>query len=187
MRAALTGVGQAVRPWGPCRAIGPKGKVDRIGCAGLARQLPESAGPRSSRPKKRTGIGAHPCGDSRQIPRAEPAHSLTHNVKPHRELLRKRWWSRAANTTGLCQEVWNLSGYVESARGAGENLVLDGCPTGCGKHIMTNLGIPFRHIVMTSYGVEKGKAPITEELVGKVTLAVAEEVAREPGATARAP
>jgi len=81
----------------------------------------------------------------------------------------------------------NLSGYVESARGAGENLVLDGCPTGCGKHIMTNLGIPFRHIVMTSHGVEKGKTPITEELVGKVTLAVAEEVAREPGATANAP
>jgi uncharacterized metal-binding protein len=74
----------------------------------------------------------------------------------------------------------NLSGYVESARGAGENLVLDGCATGCGKHIMTNLRIPFRQLVMTSYGVEKGKTQITEELVGRVTLAVAEEVSREP-------
>jgi uncharacterized metal-binding protein len=80
----------------------------------------------------------------------------------------------------------NLSGYVESARGAGENIVLDGCPTACGKHTMDNLGIPFRHVIMTSLGVEKGKTPITEELVGRITLEVAEEVSREPGAASTA-
>ena len=78
----------------------------------------------------------------------------------------------------------NLSGYVESARGADENLVLDGCPTGCGKLIMTNLGIPFRQLVMTSYGVEKGKTQITDEVIGRVTLAVAEDVTREQDAQA---
>jgi uncharacterized metal-binding protein len=80
----------------------------------------------------------------------------------------------------------NLSGFVESARGAGENLVLDGCPTGCGKQIMSNLGIPFRQVVMTSFGVEKGKTQITDDVVGRVTLAVAEEVSREPEAQAAA-
>jgi uncharacterized metal-binding protein len=34
----------------------------------------------------------------------------------------------------------SLSGHVESARGAGENIVLDGCPTACGKHIMGGRG-----------------------------------------------
>ncbi len=72
-----------------------------------------------------------------------------------------------------------FSGFVESARAAGENLVIDGCPVGCGKQTFENNGIPFRHFVMTDYGVEKGKTEITPELIGKTANAPAEEIAGE--------
>ena len=72
-----------------------------------------------------------------------------------------------------------LSGFVESARAAGTNLVIDGCPVACGKLTFENLGIPHRHFVMTDYGVEKGKTQITQELIGKTAFALAEEIAGE--------
>jgi uncharacterized metal-binding protein len=72
-----------------------------------------------------------------------------------------------------------LSGFVESAGAAGENLVIDGCPVACGKQMFENLGIPFRHFVTTDYGVEKGKTEITPELIGKTANTLAEEIADE--------
>jgi uncharacterized metal-binding protein len=72
-----------------------------------------------------------------------------------------------------------LSGFVESAKAAGENLVIDGCPVACGKKIFENLGIPFRQFVVTDYGVEKGTTEITPELIGKTAFSLAEELAGE--------
>ena len=65
-----------------------------------------------------------------------------------------------------------LSGFLESARAASANLVIDGCPTACGKKNFENRGLPFRHFVMTEHGVLKGKTPITEELIGSVAEAL---------------
>ena len=72
-----------------------------------------------------------------------------------------------------------LSGFVESAKAAGGNLVFDGCPVACGKKIFENLGIPYNHFVMTDYGVEKGKTEITSELISKTSFALAERIADE--------
>lgn len=72
-----------------------------------------------------------------------------------------------------------LSGFVESAKAAGENLVIDGCPVACGRKIFERLGLPLRSFVMTDYGVQKGKTDITPELIGKTALALAEELADE--------
>jgi uncharacterized metal-binding protein len=69
-----------------------------------------------------------------------------------------------------------LSGYLESARGADRNVVIDGCPVGCGKKIFENAGIPFEHFMMTKYGVEKGKTPITGEVIMDTTLRVKEGI-----------
>jgi uncharacterized metal-binding protein len=65
-----------------------------------------------------------------------------------------------------------LSGFLESARAVFANFVIDGCPVSCGKKIFENQGLPLRHFVMTEYGAEKGKTPITEELIGKVSEAL---------------
>jgi len=70
-----------------------------------------------------------------------------------------------------------LSGYVESARGADRNIVLDGCPVGCGAKIYAKLGLPYEELLMTDFGVEKGKTDITDALVGDITSRVAASLA----------
>jgi uncharacterized metal-binding protein len=72
-----------------------------------------------------------------------------------------------------------LSGFVESARAASVNLLLDGCPTFCGRRNFENRGLSFRHFVMTEHGVIKGKTPITEELIASITEALKAELTRD--------
>jgi uncharacterized metal-binding protein len=69
-----------------------------------------------------------------------------------------------------------LSGFLESARGADRNVVIDGCPVGCGKKTFENAGIPFDQFVMTRYGVEKGKTPITGDVIMETVVSVKEGV-----------
>ncbi len=66
-----------------------------------------------------------------------------------------------------------LSGFTESAGAVDVNVILDGCPTACGRKAFERLGLPFAHYLMTDFGVEKGKTAITDELVKDVTMKVA--------------
>ena len=77
-----------------------------------------------------------------------------------------------------------LSGFVESAKAAGENLVIDGCPVACGGKLFENLGIPFRHFVTTDYGVEKGRTEITGRLIDTTADSLAKELAHGCDCTA---
>jgi uncharacterized metal-binding protein len=61
-----------------------------------------------------------------------------------------------------------LSGYVESAK-ASDNLVIDGCPVACGKRMFERGGLPFRHMILTEYGVEKGKTAVDEAVISRLT------------------
>ena len=70
----------------------------------------------------------------------------------------------------------NVSGYIESARGADRNVVIDGCAVGCGKRIFEALAIPFERHVMTEYNVEKGKTAITGDIIMDVTSKVKESI-----------
>lgn len=70
-----------------------------------------------------------------------------------------------------------LSGYVESSRGADRNIVVDGCPVACGAKIYAKLGIPCEHYLMTEFGVEKGKTAITEDLIETVAARLAASIA----------
>ena len=72
-----------------------------------------------------------------------------------------------------------LSGFVESARSAGDNIVIDGCPVACGQKVFESLGIPIRHFMTTDYGVEKGKTEITRDLIDRTVGTLAREVAGE--------
>jgi uncharacterized metal-binding protein len=48
-----------------------------------------------------------------------------------------------------------LSGFVETAKAA-RTILIDGCPTGCGKKVFENHSIePTRYIVVTQLGIEK--------------------------------
>jgi uncharacterized metal-binding protein len=88
------------------------------------------------------------------------------------QVARKLTREGAGKMTCLAAVGAGLSGFLESARAASLNLVIDGCPTSCGKKVFDNQGLPFRHFVTTEYGVEKGKTAITEELIGSVSGAV---------------
>jgi uncharacterized metal-binding protein len=62
----------------------------------------------------------------------------------------------------------DLSCFVESARNATRNIVLDGCKVACGKKVLERHGLHFRHFIMTDYDVEKGKTTITGNLIETV-------------------
>ena len=70
----------------------------------------------------------------------------------------------------------NQPKFLQDARDAQKNVVIDGCPIACGKKIFETLGIPFEHFITTDFGVEKKKTPITEELVSSVAAKIKERL-----------
>lgn len=72
------------------------------------------------------------------------------------------------SSTCLAAMGADLSGFLESARNATRNIVLDGCKVSCGAKIFQKNGIAFQHYVMTDYDVEKGKTAITGDLIEAV-------------------
>jgi uncharacterized metal-binding protein len=83
---------------------------------------------------------------------------------------------KAGNSSCLAAIGAGLSGFLESAKASGCSIVLDGCKVACGKTIFEKNGLPFRHFIMTDFGVEKGKTAITEEIIAATTRKVVEEL-----------
>jgi len=81
-----------------------------------------------------------------------------------------------ADSTCLAAMGADLSGFLESARNATRNIVLDGCKVSCGKRIFEKNGIPYTQFVMTDFGVEKGKTKITGDLVESIAASIGEKV-----------
>lgn len=87
---------------------------------------------------------------------------------------------RALNRDGIADSSClaamgaDLSGFLESARSATRNIVIDGCKVACGKRVFEKNGIAFQHYVMTDFGVEKGKTKITGDLVESVAAKIAQ-------------
>jgi uncharacterized metal-binding protein len=75
----------------------------------------------------------------------------------------------AGDMTCLAALGADLSGFIESAKAADKNVVIDGCPVACGKKIFEARQIPFAHYTMTDFGVEKKKTEITQEIIDRVT------------------
>ena len=64
----------------------------------------------------------------------------------------------------------HISGFVQSAKGAEENITIDGCPTACAKKILEYIGVsPSKSYILTEMGVEKGKTLLSEEIVSKIS------------------
>jgi uncharacterized metal-binding protein len=63
----------------------------------------------------------------------------------------------------------NLSGIVESTKGADQLLVIDGCGLDCAKKTLEERGLEdFHHFRVTDLGLEKSKSPATSENIKKV-------------------
>ncbi|MBN2353341.1 MAG: putative zinc-binding protein [Spirochaetales bacterium] len=82
----------------------------------------------------------------------------------------------AGKMTCLAALGAGLSGFIESAKAADRNIVIDGCPVACGEKVFEKLGLPFDHFMTTDFGVEKGKTAITEEVVKRTTEKIKEAV-----------
>ncbi|MHC4249299.1 MAG: putative zinc-binding protein [Planctomycetota bacterium] len=66
----------------------------------------------------------------------------------------------------------DVSGIVESTKGADVVLALDGCSVACARKGLVRVGISgFAHVMATDCGLEKGKSPVTDEAVAKVAAA----------------
>jgi uncharacterized metal-binding protein len=64
-----------------------------------------------------------------------------------------------------------LSGFLDYAKEV-DNIILDGCPVGCGRKMFEQHGLPFTEVVITNHGVVKGSTPATSEVVERVANSI---------------
>lgn len=74
----------------------------------------------------------------------------------------------------------HLSGFVESAKGADEAITIDGCPVACAKKSLEHIGVTPKSYILTEMGLVKGKTPVTETVVSKISDQI-----KEKGQTAK--
>lgn len=72
----------------------------------------------------------------------------------------------------------DVSGIVETTKDADAILAIDGCSVDCARKVLERHGLScLAHVRATDLGLEKGKAPVTDEAVAKVASAGAEGLA----------
>ena len=71
----------------------------------------------------------------------------------------------------------NVSGFVESAKSA-ENIVIDGCPVACARGTLERIGVACTAHVLTDLGLVKGKAQITDAVVGEIADKIKQKTGR---------
>ncbi len=65
-----------------------------------------------------------------------------------------------------------VSGIMQSTEAATNILAVDGCKLHCARHCLEQAGIAgFAHLGLESMGYEKGKSPVTDEVVAQVAHA----------------
>jgi uncharacterized metal-binding protein len=74
-----------------------------------------------------------------------------------------------AKMTCLAGVGAGLSGYVQSAKGADENITIDGCSVACAKKTLENIGVTPTAYILTDLGLVKGESPVTKETVGQMS------------------
>jgi uncharacterized metal-binding protein len=65
-----------------------------------------------------------------------------------------------------------LDGFLKAAVHAEQNLVIDGCPTACGRKAFERYELPCTALVLTDFGVVKGETLITPDVIEQVTESV---------------
>ena len=61
-----------------------------------------------------------------------------------------------------------LSGFIESAKGASENITVDGCDQCCAKLNLERIGVTPKSFILTDMGLKKGETTITDQLIRTV-------------------
>ena len=92
------------------------------------------------------------------------------------KIMRKLKILETGKGTCLAAVGADLTGFTASAKAADKNIVIDGCPIACGEKIMEKRGIEYVHILLSEYGVEKGKTEITDELINSLAEKIDSEI-----------
>ncbi|HPD55790.1 MAG TPA: putative zinc-binding protein [Smithellaceae bacterium] len=61
-----------------------------------------------------------------------------------------------------------LSGFVQSAIGADENITIDGCSTACARKSLERIGVSPKSYILTNLGLEKHETPVTEKVIDEI-------------------
>jgi uncharacterized metal-binding protein len=73
---------------------------------------------------------------------------------------------------GLCLAAigGDISGFVQSAKGANENITIDGCPTACARKCLERIGVsPTSSYILTKdFGLTKGETGVDAALVSDI-------------------
>ncbi|MBN2444443.1 MAG: putative zinc-binding protein [Spirochaetales bacterium] len=83
-----------------------------------------------------------------------------------------------AKMTCLAAVGAELSGFIESAKAAKQNILIDGCQVSCGKKIFEKLSLPYNQFIVTDFGVEKGKTEITQPVIERVSKTIKDRIPR---------
>jgi len=73
-----------------------------------------------------------------------------------------------------------LSGFVQSAIGADENITVDGCPIACARKSLERIGVQPTSYILTNFGLEKHETPVTENIIDEIF----EKIKKNSGFTA---
>jgi len=73
-----------------------------------------------------------------------------------------------ARMTCLAGVGAGLSGFVQSAIGADENITVDGCPIACARKSLERIGVQPTSYILTNYGLEKHETPATDKIINEI-------------------
>ena len=88
--------------------------------------------------------------------------------------VRRLWKEGFATKTCLAGVGADLSGFVQSAKGADVNITVDGCPMACARKGLERIGVKPVSIMLAELGYKKGESPVTEADIERIAGAVKE-------------
>jgi len=88
--------------------------------------------------------------------------------------VRKLWKEGFAQKTCLAGVGADISGFVESAKGADVNITVDGCPVACARKCLERIGVTPVSVMLGDLGYKKGESPVTEERINSIASSVKE-------------
>jgi uncharacterized metal-binding protein len=97
--------------------------------------------------------------------------------------VRKLWKEGFAQKTCLAGVGADISGFVQSGKGADLNITIDGCPISCAKKCLERIGVKPESYMLADFGMAKGKTPVTAETVDKVCSLIKEKRAAMAGSS----
>lgn len=86
--------------------------------------------------------------------------------------VRRLWKEGFARRNCLAGIGADISGFVQSAKGADANITVDGCPIACARKGLERIGVAPISINLADLGLKKGQALVSEENIDLIVTAV---------------